>query len=44
LTLKWFLAVAEVPGEDHDALIDDAIGGRFSSSVSPAEGSVGARC
>ncbi|GAA4465918.1 Fic family protein [Phytohabitans houttuyneae] len=35
LTLKWFLAVAEVPGEDHDALVDDAIGGRFWSSVSP---------
>jgi hypothetical protein len=34
LTLTWFLAVAEVPGEDHDALVDDAIGGRFSSSVS----------
>ncbi|MDI6098694.1 Fic family protein [Actinoplanes sp. NEAU-A12] len=35
LALKWFLAVAEVPGEDHDAIIDEAIGGRFWSSVSP---------
>jgi hypothetical protein len=35
LALKWFLTVAEVPGEDHDALIDTAIGGRFWSSVSP---------
>jgi hypothetical protein len=35
LTLKWFLAVAEVPGADRDALIDDAIGGRFWSFVSP---------
>lgn len=35
LALKWFLTVAGVPGEDHDALIDAAIGGRFSSSVSP---------
>jgi hypothetical protein len=35
LALKWFLVVAEVPGEGHDALVDDAIGGRFSSSVSP---------
>lgn len=35
LTLKWFLAVAEVPGEDRDAIIDEAIGGRFWSSVSP---------
>ncbi|GAA2617203.1 hypothetical protein GCM10010399_55210 [Dactylosporangium fulvum] len=35
LALKWFLAVAEVPGEDHDALVDAAIGGRFWSFVSP---------
>lgn len=35
VVLKWFLAVAEVPGEDHDALVDYAIGGRFRSSVSP---------
>ncbi|WP_436532631.1 Fic family protein [Actinoplanes sp. HUAS TT8] len=35
LTLKWFLAVAEVPGENRDALVDDAIGGRFFSYVSP---------
>ncbi|MFF5229680.1 Fic family protein [Dactylosporangium sp. NPDC000521] len=35
LALKWFLAVAEVPGEGHDALVDTAIGGRFWSFVSP---------
>jgi len=35
LALKWFLAVAEVPGENHDALVDAAIGGRFWSFVSP---------
>ncbi|MBO3738786.1 Fic family protein [Actinoplanes flavus] len=35
LALKWFLTVAEVPGEDHDALVDEAIGGRFWSFVSP---------
>jgi hypothetical protein len=35
LALKWFLAVAEVPGEDHDALVEAAIGGRFWSFVSP---------
>ncbi|GLW35308.1 Fic family protein [Actinoplanes regularis] len=35
LALKWFLTVAEVPGEDHNALVDDAIGGRFWSFVSP---------
>ncbi|GAA4605976.1 hypothetical protein BJY16_005604 [Actinoplanes octamycinicus] len=35
LVLKWFLAVAEVPGENHDALVDAAIGGRFWSFVSP---------
>ncbi|BCY08715.1 Fic family protein [Actinoplanes sp. L3-i22] len=35
LALTWFLTVAEVPGENHEALIDTAIGGRFSSSVSP---------
>jgi hypothetical protein len=35
MALKWFLDVAEVPGDDHDALVDATIGGRFSSSVSP---------
>ncbi|MBM2620571.1 Fic family protein [Actinoplanes sp. LDG1-06] len=35
LALKWFLTVAEVPGEDHDALVDEAVGGRFWSYVSP---------
>ncbi|GAA4942533.1 Fic family protein [Actinoplanes utahensis] len=39
--LKWFLTVAEVPGEDHDALIDDAISGRFYSSISPLGVEVG---
>jgi hypothetical protein len=35
LALKWFLAVAEVPAEGRDALVDDAIGGRYWSFVSP---------
>jgi hypothetical protein len=30
--LKWFLAVAEVPGADHAALVDAAIGGSGASS------------
>jgi len=41
LALTWFLTVADLPGEDHDALIDDAIGGRFSSSISPLGVEVG---
>ncbi|MEV0136748.1 Fic family protein [Dactylosporangium sp. NPDC050688] len=35
LALKWFLDVAEVPGDGHDALVEAAVGGRFWSSVSP---------
>ncbi|MFC4047795.1 Fic family protein, partial [Dactylosporangium siamense] len=35
LALKWFLDVAEVPGDDHDVLVDATIGGKFFSSVSP---------
>ncbi|MEU0560256.1 Fic family protein [Dactylosporangium sp. NPDC006015] len=41
LALKWFLAVAEVPGDGHDALVDAAIGGRFWSYVSPLGAEVG---
>ncbi|MEU4164843.1 Fic family protein [Actinoplanes sp. NPDC026670] len=35
LVLKWFLTLAAVPGEDHDTLVDTAIGGRYWSYVSP---------
>ncbi|BEL04062.1 hypothetical protein Q0Z83_022530 [Actinoplanes sichuanensis] len=35
LVLKWFLTVADVPGEEHATLIDTAIGGQHWSYVSP---------
>lgn len=35
LVLTWFLDVAEVPGDEHRALVDDAIGGQFWSFTSP---------
>ncbi|WP_051799947.1 Fic family protein [Catenuloplanes japonicus] len=41
VALKWFLTVAEVPGEDYEALVDTAIGGRFWSYVSPLGVEVG---
>jgi hypothetical protein len=34
--LGWFLTAAGIPRERHDALIDDAIGGRFRSWVVPS--------
>jgi hypothetical protein len=36
LVLSWFLTYAGVPGDDHDTMIEDAIGGSFQSWTEPS--------